>query len=121
MAVTVQGGRVVGLNGDDGVETRFTTGRIDVLGAKLGLDQVAVLAHGVANGCLVKDGQERRDGQRWLRRSLRRAPGAKRAALLLLSSLGVGPFRPYQFGDQAVSQTSVPAAPRDGRRLRWPS
>jgi glycosyltransferase involved in cell wall biosynthesis len=48
----------------------------------------------------IRHGQ-RRDGRRWLRRSLRRAPGAKRGVLLLLSPFGLGPFRPYRFGDPA--------------------
>ncbi len=56
---------------------------------------------------------EQRDGQRWLRRSLRRAPAAKRVALLLLSPLGVGPFRPYRFGDQPLAQTRAPATSRE--------
>ncbi|HET6607043.1 MAG TPA: glycosyltransferase family A protein [Rhodopila sp.] len=51
----------------------------------------------------IRHGQ-RRDGQRWLRRSLRQSPGAKRGVLLLLSPFGVGPFRPYRFWGKALPQ-----------------
>jgi hypothetical protein len=43
---------------------------------------------------LIRNGHPR-EGRVWLRRSLRSAPGLKRLALLLLSRLGIGPFRPY--------------------------
>lgn len=52
-----------------------------------------------------------REGQAWLVRSLRRAPGLKRLGLLGLSSLKVGPFRPYAACSRRISQP-IAAAPR---------
>jgi hypothetical protein len=99
---------VQAIHANPDIQVRFGTATLALLRSKADAESAWIIGREH-----IRHG-ERRDGQRWLRRSLRRAPGAKRAALLLLSSLGVGPFRPYQFGDQAVSQTSVPAAPRDG-------
>lgn len=44
---------------------------------------------------LIRHGK-RRDGQLWLGRSLRSAPSVKRLALIALSYLRSGPFRPYR-------------------------
>jgi glycosyltransferase involved in cell wall biosynthesis len=44
---------------------------------------------------LIRHGH-RRDGRRWLGRSIRIAPSLKRLTLLGLSGLRLGPFRPYQ-------------------------
>jgi glycosyltransferase involved in cell wall biosynthesis len=51
---------------------------------------------------LIRRGQPR-EGRAWLRRSVRAAPGLKRLALLFLSRLGIGPFRPYQSRDRPVA------------------
>jgi len=44
---------------------------------------------------LIRHGR-RRDGRRWLARSLWRAPAPKRFLLAALSGTGTGPFRPYR-------------------------
>ncbi|HVY15538.1 MAG TPA: glycosyltransferase family A protein [Rhodopila sp.] len=46
---------------------------------------------------------ERREGHRWLRQSVRRAFSPKRAMLLVLAPLRMGPFRPYRFGNPPPS------------------
>lgn len=59
----------------------------------------------------IRHGQ-RGEGRRWLRQSLRRAPGAKRAMLMLLSPLGIGPFRPYRFDTASSSPGSLAGSDR---------
>jgi hypothetical protein len=44
---------------------------------------------------LIRNGQLK-EGEAWLVRSLRAAPGPKRLALLLMSHLELGPFRPHE-------------------------
>ncbi len=55
----------------------------------------------------------RGDGRRWLRRSLRQAPNMKRAAMVLLSPLGIGPFRPYRFTEKSRAQMTSTTARRE--------
>ncbi len=54
-----------------------------------------------------------RNGLRWLRRSLRQAPSAKRAVMILLAVLKIGPFRPYRFLEKSPPQRPPAPAPRD--------
>lgn len=56
----------------------------------------------------IRHGQGR-DGQRWLRRSLRQAPSVKRAVMILLSALKIGPFRPYRFAEKSTARMASTA------------
>jgi glycosyltransferase involved in cell wall biosynthesis len=75
--------------------------RIPGLAERLGSDRLADLARRADAEMAWTVGRElirhgrRRDGQRWLGRSIRGAPSHKRLALLGLSCLRLGPFRPY--------------------------
>lgn len=99
---------VQAIHANPDIQVRFGTATLMLLRSKADAESAWIIGREhIRHGA-------RRDGQRWLRRSLRRAPGAKRAALLLLSPLGVGPFRPYQYGDQALAETRTPGARREG-------
>jgi hypothetical protein len=82
------------------------------LARRLGATRIAVLARqGEAEMAwtvgreLVRHGRWQ-DGRRWLSQSIRDAPTPKRLALLGLSWLRLGPFRPYRI----ASVTSEPSA-----------
>jgi hypothetical protein len=65
--VAVHGGPGVGLNGGGDILARTVGARFKgdrvVVSPAVGLDQIPVLAYGVADGSLVEDREERRDGQ----------------------------------------------------------
>ena len=72
-------------------QTRLGTDTLHRLQAKAEAEQAWVIGRE-----LIRHGQTG-IGLRWLRQSLRQAPSPRRAALLLLSRSGLGPFRPYKF------------------------